>query len=209
MITLHSKFLVMIGLVAAFASASIAFGGTLISPGVSWSNFVFEPVDNEATPNYYGYGAKLTLGYSVDQVWDLGFYGQYIPGKLKAASTINPDATVMSYGLETALRVNHSLYLGVRGGPTTYHLLRHVEPEQVDGEWEGLSGSAMLGLILPASKQVFWQFTAEYGTASLRRKDLDLDSENRRLSIFSVMLSFVLNSDQSTRLDNILLRNWF
>lgn len=197
-------------IVIAMSSLSrTGLAGTLVVPAIGWSNFVFEPKEQEATPNYYGYGGRLSLGYSIHQVLDLAIYGQYIPGRRNAASTINPDAQMTSYGLQTGLRIKNALYIGVRGGSTSYNLL--VPPQEINevaGHWEGLGATGELGVILPASKQVFWQFSAEYGSSTMTRKDLDEEGEHRRLSVFSVMLSFVLNSDQSTRLESVILRNW-
>lgn len=186
--------------------------GMLFSLGPSWTNFVFEPVANEDTPNYYGYGARSSFGYSLGQVIDISAYGQYSPGRLNSASSTNPSAFVYDYGGEIGARLFGVLYLGVRGGVWTYHLSQRALDEEVGGTWSGPGGEASFGLLLPVGKQAAWQLSLDAGQASVSKTDKkegEVVPNTRKLSRVSVTMSFVFNGYQSDSIDASLFDSFF
>ena len=184
----------------------VAQGGILLAPGVSWNNFVFEPVAHENTPNYYGYGGHLSLGYSVMQVLDFAAYGEYVPGQLNAAELGKEGARIYSYGGELAFRIGQALYIGGRGGSAGYSLIQRTYPEEVGGRWTGVGGGVSLGLIIPTSRMNMWQATLDFGQMTVRPVETPTDPA-RRISHISLKLAFVYNSLHISRLDNAIYNN--
>ncbi len=190
-----------------FGIGSTTYAGALVSIGPNWNNFVFEPLDQEQTPNYYGYGARASFGYSIQRVWDVALYGHYAPGRLDSASATKEDARFYHVGGETALRIAKAVYIGFRGGPAYYRLVNQLETTEVSGKWSGYMAQGSLGLILPTTKATSWQTTLDIGQATLRPSD-DPSAKPRTLSQISLTLAFVYNGYQSTAVDTAIFNNW-
>ena len=203
----HSVSMVILCAICTLCSyAPDAISGVLISQGINWNNFVFEPETNEKTPNYYGYGGRISVGYSVAQIWDLALYGQYAPGRLNAAELLKEDARVYSYGAETAFRIADAVYVGGRGGIAGYGLSHRNLPEEVSGRWEGVGGNVSLGLIMPVSRVNMWQASIDFGQVSVKPVE-NPSAATRRISTISVTLAFVYNNLQTTRFDDAIYNN--
>jgi hypothetical protein len=206
------KLLTAVAVSLSFMMAAPCQAGMLFSLGPNWTNFVFEPVANEDTPNYYGYGGRGCLGYSLEQVLDICAYGQYSPGKLNAASSSNPSAFVYDYGGELGARMFGVLYLGVRGGVWTYHLSSRALDEEIGGTWSGPGAEVSFGLLLPVGKQASWQLSLDAGQASVAKEDKKADEDvpkTRKLSRVSVTMSFVFNGYQSDSVAGSLFDSFF
>ena len=150
-----------LGVALALALATPAQAGWFAAPEASWSSFSFEPTHGEVTPNYYGIGLGLSAGYSVSQAFDLGIYGQDLPGRLHAAQFGKGDATLVSYGGELAWRFADTVYFGLHGGLTQYDLKTQTDPTELPGRWSGPSGGLALGAVTRLSKSQFIQATFE------------------------------------------------
>jgi hypothetical protein len=203
----HAIFMIIL-----FLCSETSFAGLLFTIGPNWNNFVFEAEKNEDTPNYYGYGARMSWGYSVAKVADFGIYAQYTPGRLNSATPPRTDAVVMDYGAELGLRVLNVFYLGARGGMWKYQLYRAYEDAEVRGSWMGLGGTASLGMIMPISKRSAWQTTFDVGQAVMQKLNVtpaDADSNYRKLSRVGVTLSLVYNDDDITSVGSSLLKSFF
>lgn len=187
--------------------SSVLEAGPYATLGPNWNNFVFEPLEEEETPNYYGYGGRLSFGYSVRQVWDLGLYGHYSPGRLESAAMSQADALLYHVGAETALRIGKAVYIGVRGGPASYSLQNKVLATEVDGDWAGVMGQGSLGLLLPTSKSTAWQASLDIGQASMTASD-GSSTKARTLSHISLTLAFVYNGYLSSGVDAALFNQW-
>lgn len=190
-----------------FTSAELARAGVLLSVGPNWNNFVFEPLEKEETPNYYGYGARVSAGYSIQRVWDLALYCHYSPGKLNVASALKEEARFYHMGAETGLRIAKAVYVGFRGGPALYRLVKQNEASEVTGQWTGYNVQGSLGLILPTSKATGWQASLDMGQASVRPSD-DSSVKPRTISQVSVTLAFVYNGYQTSAVDTAIFNNW-
>jgi fermentation-respiration switch protein FrsA (DUF1100 family) len=176
--------------------------------GPNWNNFVFEPEEQEDTPNYYGYGARGSFGYSVYDTVDLGFYGHYSPGKLNSASLTQEDARLWHGGGELGVRIAKAVYVGVRGGPALYRLTRKTEDTEVGGQWTGTMIQGSLGLILPVTKAASWQASFDAGQASVSLSDGPDTSKPRTLTEISLTLGFVYNIHQTSAVETAIFNNW-
>jgi hypothetical protein len=186
--------------------------GYLFTLGPNWNNFVFEAEQNEDTPNYYGFGGRVSWGFSVAQVADFALYAQYTPGRLSSATPPRTDAVVMDYGAEFGVRLLDVLYLGLRGGMWKYQLFKSYEEREIDGAWLGLGGSASLGMIMPVSKRMAWQTSLDIGQAVLQRLQGapdDAGTNYRKLSRVGVTLSLVYNDDDVSSVADSLLNSFF
>lgn len=189
------------------ASASSARAGVLLTVGPNWNNFVFEPVAKEETVNYYGYGARASVGYSIMRVWDLALYGHYAPGKRNVAGVVKEDSRFYHMGAETGLRLAKAVYMGVRGGPALYRLAKQNEDNEIVGQWTGYTVQGSLGLILPTSKATAWQATLDLGQTSVRPSD-DTSAKSRTISQVSLTFAFVYNGYQTSAVDTAIFNNW-
>lgn len=176
------------------ASAGILFYGE-----TRWSNFVFEPKASEPTPNYYGYGFGLHLGYSIMQNVDIATFGIYTPGRLKEPKFGETDAVSTLYGGEIAARIVDSVYIGLRGGGTTYALNTKYSSDEVPGVWKGYGGELGLGAIIEVTRSHFWQVGVNlmHGVVACRQ-ECDETGENRAIDGFSVSVGYGLNKKESS-----------
>ncbi len=195
-----------------FLCSETSFAGFLFTLGPNWNNFVFEAERDEDTPNYYGYGARMSWGYSAAQVADFGIYTQYTPGRLNSATPPRTDAVVMDYGAELGFRLFHMFYFGARGGMWKYQLFRAYEDSEIRGSWMGLGGTASLGMIMPISKRTAWQTSLDLGQAVMQKLNsspADTNTKYRKLTRLGVTLSFVYNEDDISSVADSLLKSFF
>lgn len=183
-----------------------ARAGLYAGVGASWNNFVFEPVAEEDTPNYFGYGGRASVGYSAANILDLGIYGHYTPGRLGTPAPSPEDARLWHGGGELGLRLGNAVYLGARGGPALYRLNSQTKDEEVPGQWTGTMFQGSAGLIVPVNRYFQCQTTLDIGQASLRPSSTD--GADRTLTEISVTISFVYNYYQSTARETALFKNW-
>ncbi len=188
---------------------AVAEAGWYVSPAMKWGSFAARPEGSEPTPNYYGYGGSFAFGYSAKQVFDLGAYGQYLPGSLREANPSEVDATLISYGGEIAFRIAESVYLGFRGGSSTYHLL-DSDPERADelkGKWSGPSGGMAIGAVSKTAKNSFFQTSLEFMQHVVANSD-DSSLGKRRFDSFALSVQYVFNSEKSYLIENSILGNF-
>ncbi len=188
---------------------AVAEAGWYIAPSLKWGTFAARPEGAEPTPNYYGYGGAFALGYSAKQVFDLGAYGQYLPGTRKEANPSQIDATLNSYGGELAFRIAESVYLGFHGGMSSYHLLR-ADPERTDelkGKWSGPSGGMAIGAVSKTGKNSFFQTSVEFMQHVVANSD-DSSLGKRRFDSFALSVQYMFNSEKSYLVENSILGNF-
>lgn len=203
--------IVFLSLIFAWVWPSTLQAGVFLTLGPNWNNFVFEPEAKESTPNYFGYGGRISWGYSIGQVLDLGVYSQYAPGKLKVASALDGDAALLDYGGELGIRILNLLFIGGRGGVWRYQLYKKTMDDEISGKWMGLGGAASMGMIMPVTKRSAWQVSLDVGQANMRKIDNtpeDFGTNFRKLSKVSITLAFVYNDDDSTSVTANLLNSF-
>lgn len=197
---------------AMMSFAPSGFAGYLFSIGPNWNNFVFEAETDENTPNYYGYGGRLSWGYSIGQVFDLGMYAQYTPGRTTSPSMLNGDAAVYDYGGELGVRVLGVFYIGARGGAWKYQLYKRQQMAEIGGIWSGWGGSGSLGMILPVSKRASWQTSFDMGRAIVEKDNktlADLGTRYKKLSKLSITMAFVYNDFDAASAGTSLINSFY
>lgn len=195
-----------------FADAERCYAGFLFTIGPNWNNFVFEAERNEDTPNYYGYGGRMSWGYSVGQVADFGLYTQYSPGRLNSAMPPRTDAALMDYGAEVGFRLANVLYVGARGGMWKYQLFKAFQDNEIRGAWLGLGGTISVGMLMPISKRTSWQTSLDMGQGVLQQlkgATSATTTRYRKLSRVGVTLAFVYNDDGVSSVAESLFNSLF
>lgn len=192
----------------AISVATSARAGVYLAPSVKWASFAARSVEGESTPNYYGYGGALSLGYSLKQVVDLGAYGTYIPGKRKQAEFGADDATLVSYGGELAFRFGQTVYFGLRGGPSSYHLLARTDTSELGGLWTGSSAGFSIGAVAKLSKQSFFQTTLDVMQHVLTADDEANGTGERRFDSFGISLTYMFNSFDSSAIEDTIFKDF-
>ena len=186
---------ILILVVYSAALTEEAQAGFLLSPGVSWRSFSFQPRDKEPTPNYYGYGFGLNLGWSIGQVVDVVGYGRYTPARLKKAEPLQENATLWGYGGELAFRLARTIYVAGRGGRYFYNLLHQKDENEVRGRWAGVGGGGSVGAQFNTSRTSGWQISVDYTRIFLKKEELGEQEEDigRTMDAFSLSLCFLIN----------------
>lgn len=192
--------------ISALTCASPGEAGILVSPSIKWSSFSARPVDTEATPNYYGYGGELTLGYSVNQVFDIAGFGSYIPGRRKSPEFGVDDATLVTYGGVLGFRFASSVYLGFKAGTSAYSIQKVTDEKDIAHRHEGLAGGFSIGAISSASKQSFFQTTFDLMHHVL--KSSDDSSVSRRFDAVSISVGYVFNGQSSAMVKNRVFQSF-
>ena len=95
----------------------------MISPAMNWANYAIRPLGDADTTNYFGYGASVTGGYSIKNVFDLSIQGQYIPGSRGSAQFLQEQTRVYFVCIQPAFRLYETIFLAMRGGLADYQLL--------------------------------------------------------------------------------------
>lgn len=173
-----------------------AEAGLLLAPSVSWDSYAFRPVLEEETPNYYGYGLGMQLGYSAVQTFDLAGYFNYTPGNLDAADPFDSNSELYQYGGVLGFRIYNAIYLAFHGGVVNYALPVRAKVEEVGGEWSGSGYGFKLGGIIPLSRTFAWQIALGVTTATVTDNSGDY-SGSRKIDNFSLSLSLVYNSEDT------------
>lgn len=183
-----------------FFQTNVAQAGWLAVVGTHWKTFSFEPKDDEKTPNYYGFGARLGLGYSFNQVFDVDLWGEYTPGRLKSAEIGIEDSVLGGYGGELAFRIQKTIFIGLRGGGFFYNLVSQKDENEIDGRWAGVGGILSIGASFANSKESFWQVTLDSSYISLSAEEsTEGEEEDRVINAFSVSLAYAFNQYRTSR----------
>lgn len=169
-----------------------ANAAVLIEPSLRWSNFSFQPIDQEDTINYYGYGGEFGVGYSWSSVIDTTIVAQYQPGKRDTAGFLSPHAVTQFFGLNIGLRFATILVVGLRAGYQAYHLSDQKFVTEIPGNWAGPAGGFSLGFVAAADKESFLQISIDV-TEGVLKNSQDTTLGNRRLDSFGVSATFVYN----------------
>lgn len=199
-------------------NTSKATAGVLASASARWNSFSFAALEDEVTPNYYGYGIGLNFGYSLAQILDIGAYGTYTPGRFKNAELFREDAQLMGYGAEVGLRIAKAVYFGVHGGSYQYNLVHQRTDDEVLGSWGGTGVGVMLGAFFPINKSKYWQVGLDFARINvtpqndLAKAYVDTSSSNedeaaapadtsktRQIDSIAVNLTYLLNGYVNSR----------
>lgn len=196
----------------ALALASEALAGPYAYPAVGWAVLAPRPQAEEATPNYYGYGAALSLGYSVKQVLDLGAYASYLPASRKDARIGAEQASILTYGGELAVRIADSVYVSLRGGTATYRL---IVPDpalttELVGAWGGPAFGIAVGAVTRLGRQSMLQTTIELMHTIVEPEDAVRSgaSGKRRLDSFGLSFGLMLSSDQRSSVEDTIFKDF-
>ncbi len=200
--------LAVLALAAALAPTRAA-AGIYASPSVRWSSFALRPVEGEPTPNYYGFGASVALGYSVAQILDVGAFYTQVPGRLESAALMGHDASLADYGADVALRLGDSVVLDFRGGRAHYVLRRQKRPEELPGKWTGPAGAVAIGAVSRMGKQSFFQTSLEVLHTVLENDDGgSAPMGKRRLDAFALSFAYVYSAHQTFRFEDTIFRDF-
>lgn len=199
--------IVLVWLLFVIGTSQSAFAGLMGTAGLHWKVHSLKPLAEESTPNYYGVGPYGSLGYSLGKVWDMGLFASYSPSQLNHASLGAEDAQIVFYGLETAFRMGKAFYLGLRGGALNYHLIAQKKDNEIDGQWTGTGGSLVVGGLIEAGRNSYWQITLNVGAANIE-PDQAGDVEERRVDWVGFAISYVYIGLDRFRIDNIFLKDW-
>ena len=186
-----------------------ANAGALVSPSVRWGAYAFRPVDQESTPNYFGVGGGLRVGYSIGQTVDLSLFYDYMPGKLEHSATPFEHTSALSFGgFELGLRILESLFLAGRVGRMDFHLFERTDPNEVGGHWAGLGAGGSVGGIVKVGASRFWQVSldANSGTSLNDVDESALGSSGerkvRQMDNFCLSVAYVFNHFYNSSVDN-------
>lgn len=201
---------------AVLLPASIAEAGFLLSPSIRWGSFSAQAEDGEPTPNYFGYGGGLDVGYSFGQVFDIVGHYSFLPARLKSAKAGAQDASLTTYGGGLGLRIAESVYFGLRAGTTTYELHKALGTDELSGLWSGPSGGFSLGAVARVGKQSFIQTCFEVMHTVMQRDKAPLledgtevpDPGRRRFDAFGLSLAYVFNGAHSYKIENTIFNDF-
>ncbi|MBF0441653.1 MAG: hypothetical protein HQK54_07085 [Oligoflexales bacterium] len=184
MYILHLLLLLIIALDSTEASA-----GLLAGIGGRWQNFSLRPRDTEATPNYYGYGVDVDLGYSFSHLFDISIYGDYVPAQRNTATLGKEMVQFREYGGKFGFRIGGNIYVALRGGVFVYRLLFRSNDQEQDGEWMGNGGALSIGAFQRRQREHFLHIAFDLGSANLSRYD-EVDEKKRIIDIVGVSLKY-------------------
>jgi hypothetical protein len=196
-----------------------AQAGALLGLSARWNSFSFAAVDEEPTPNYYGFGFGIDAGYSISQIVDIAAYANYTPGRYKNAEILEEDAVLFGYGGELAVRIASAVYVGVHGGVYQYNLIHQRNDDEVRGSWAGTGGGLAVGAFFPINKSNYWQVALDFArinvspvndlaksyvaaTATAANNDGGAASANfkdRQIDSIAVQLTYLFNGHVSSR----------
>jgi hypothetical protein len=208
---LSARCLNLILAAVVLSSASFAEAGFLLAPGAKWATFSARPEGAEATPNYYGYGGELTLGYSAHQVFDIAVFGSYIPGRRKSPEFGADDVSLVTWGGVLGFRFASSVYLGFKGGQSAYSVQKITDETEISGRYEGLGGGVSIGAISALSKQTFLQTTFDIMHHVLTSTGEVADGESapkRRFDAVSISVAYVYNGYSSSFVQNKIFKSF-
>ncbi len=186
--------------------AAPASAGMLASGAMKWQTLAMRPLTDEPTPNYYGYGLELQVGYSFARKWDLALYTSYTPMRLSSAAFGADDLVTFDYGIVTGLRLAETVYLGLRGGWLHYDLTNKIKPEETDGNWRGFCGFFEVGTFWSLRKADALQVGVLVGHGGLER--LDQDDKKRFIDTFGVTMTYVYNKVDTVKFGNSFISDF-
>lgn len=188
---------------------SPAQAGFLIAPGVKWGSFSARPEGTEATPNYQGIGGELTVGYSVNQVFDLAVFGSYIPGSRKTPEFGVDDVSLINAGASIGLRFASSVYLGIKGGHSAYAVQNARDENEINTRHEGIGYGVSIGAIGELSKENFLQTTFDLTHHVLTSTD-DTPGvvAKRRFDGVSITVAYVFNGHSNSTVKNGIFKSF-
>lgn len=193
---------------ALFLGAEVCLAGGMVNFGAQWRAHAFAPEASESTPNYYGIGPYLGLGWSLGSIVDLNLFTRYSPSQLENADVGKESAQIYSYGVEFGFRIARAFYLGFRGGMKSYELFAAELPEELEGRWQGPGGGFSIGGLVRTGKRSFLQVTFDIGSANLTYEKAEEGAGPRRMDWFGLTLSFCHIGLDRLRLDNVALGDW-
>jgi hypothetical protein len=201
---------------AAISSATLpdrSVAGPYFTGGLRSAQFAAKPQSDEPTPNYYGFGLRLSGGYSVRQVFDMGLYGSGLPARRGSPGVSRPDATLIHGGAEFGLRIAKSLLISFYGGPSQYHLERPSDKlppgTEVTAGLKGYGGGVAVGAIVPFSKENFLQVTLDFEQHHyLDKTVVPEQSQKRVFESFGLTLALTFNSYKSYLIDNTIFKDF-
>ena len=182
-----------------------AKAGLLISGGLGWGLFTFEPEHEEVTHNYFGVGPELTLGFSFLQKIDIALFVNYTPGHRGRATIGEENASLVFTGGQLSFRLKDKVFFGIRGGQANYHLLKYeLGTDEVIGHWIGPTGGIIIGSIYKVNKTNYWQLSLDIMHSVLDKQDLtpqevqkieaSSTTGKRRLDSFRLTVNYTFNS---------------
>lgn len=188
--------------------------GVLLSTSLSWSVFSVRPLEeSHDSPNYYGLGPGVVVGYSLFQKFDLAAFADYTPGVRGEISPGKEELSLVRYGGLLAVRIEEKVYLGIKGGLGVYHLMtKKFDEFELPGMWQGPCGTIMIGAIHKADKENFWQLTFEITHMIIDKIQLEkgeLREGKRRLDEFRLTASYSFNGFFNHLIGKSLFRNVF
>jgi hypothetical protein len=214
----------------------VASAGTYATLGFRSAQFAAQPIGEEPTPNYFSYGPRLSLGYSLRQVLDFGLFATVLPGSRFHASVPAHDARLVTGGGEIALRIAQSVYAALYGGRSEYRLVRGASGPQrgmeLEGKHLGSGGGFSLGALMPLSKESFFMVSLDFEQHHFRlpssffafdqserakafpeessvTSQTEPDKNPRRvLECFGVSVSYAFNSYKSDLIDNSIFADF-
>jgi len=189
-------FLLLLNIIIQSSAVS---AGPLVSLGVHWNNFAFEPLDEgDPVANFYGAGGELNLGYTMARIFSLSTWGSYTPSSMKNVEVGREDAVLWAYGGKLGFNIWKSVFFNLHAGQYTYGLIFNERPTELDGRWAGPGGGLAMGGIFPGkNKAGFWTLGVEF-TRSLMKKmkvEDESDDSTRKLDVFAVSLSYVFTGN--------------
>ena len=186
--------------------ASSAYAGVLIAPSVKWSIFAFEPEDTENTPNYEGITGELKAGYSFRQVFDLAGLVNYSAGNPGMFSIPAENANLVFYGGEIGARIYQAVYFAIRGGKSSYQLLKPgTHDSEIAGEWTGPGMGFSLGAISPLerNKRSSLQLSFDFLQTSVTKLHAAAgEATARKIDQFSISATYVFNGYHNAAIEN-------
>lgn len=197
----------------AITGTQSAQAGFLLAPGLRTGVMSFQDTDGEPTPNYYGFGGALSVGYSAGQKFDMTLFGHYAPGRQRRPVFNQEDASLFAYGAEVAGRFGERVYFGIRGGKASYNLLTPPRDYEINGKWTGPAFGFSIGPLFTQGRnsETSWQATLDVLHAIVSPVD-DIANEyggsKRRITCFSASLTWVLNKQASNVIENQLFKGF-
>ena len=184
-----------------------------MATGVRAGVMSFDAKDEEPTPNYYGVGGALSVGYSAGQKLDMALFGQYSPGKKNRPIANDEDASFFAYGGELGVRFANSVYMGARGGTAAYNLLIPPTEHEIDGKWSGPAVGFSIGSYMNRDRDgaSSWQATLDVLHAIISPADEVAESygdEKRRITCFSFSVAYVFNKQADNVIENMLFKSF-
>ena len=208
----HMLLRAVLFLLCLSSMADNAEAGFHVSPALSCATFSFEPSAAENTPNYYALGPDISLAYSFAELFDLGVYGHYFPGKRGAPELFQEDAALFGYGAQMAFRIARQFFAGARFGAYNYNLLRAGdENEDVDGRWMGNGVGLGFGIMYPLRSNQAAQINIEYMRPLLSAVD-EPSLDDRYLGLLQINFVFKFSGQKSSsrfdRFFNRMFKGW-